>query len=136
MRRLMTVTVLGLLLSSCTMASLTSGIKSLNQVATGFASSIQMKQLNPWGEYVPCDGTWYDIHNHQAAIQFYPGPEARVVSLEATFDGNPLGVHGYTIPLPHRRDRQHELRINMVFKPKTGDPVEKVWTMTLDYHED
>jgi hypothetical protein len=136
MRRIMSLLVLGLLVGGCSLNSLTNGINGLNRTASGFAPTIEMKQLDPWGHFVPCNGSWYDIHDHRAALRFYPGPDARVVSIEATFDDQPLGVDGYVIPLPHLRDRQHELRIVMILKPKAGEPFEKRWTMTLDYHED
>ena len=138
MRRLLCLIALAGLISGCSMAAMTKGMNSINRtLTTSFAPSIEMKQLDPWGHWVPCNGSWYDIHRHRAAVRFYPGADVRIVSIEPTFDGNGFGVGGdYIVWLPDRTDRKHELKIMLILKPTGGDPVEKPYTIQLDYHED
>lgn len=134
MRRLLSIVLIGLAASSC--AALMDGLNNLNQTASSFTPSIEMKQLDQWGNWVPSNGYNYTIDNRPAAVRFYPGREARIVSLEAFFDGNPRGVSGdYIITLPDRHDHLHELLIRMVLKPVNGDPVPKTYKIQLDYLE-
>ena len=137
--------VFGLLVTGCSLSALNNTMNSVNRLAYSFTPSVSMKQLDQWGNWVPCggDGSTYDIRaGHQAAVRFYPGEEASIVSVDVQFDGN-RGVVGcggdYVIRLPDRRDHRHNLVITLILAPTgrttNADPVQRIITINLDYHD-